>query len=94
MILHLNKETECKTTGSVIFKFTLRNSYYVLYTFYFEGLKFFTFKRAKLATLVQTKLILWMSELLTVSNVNENDMERVASFLKSQIFGDLLLYNK
>lgn len=49
-------------------------------------------KRAKISTLVHTKLILWMSELLTVSNVNENDMERVTSFLKSQIFGDLLLF--
>jgi len=44
-----------------------------------------------MSTLVHTKLIIWMSELLTVSNLNESDMERVTNFLKSQIFGDLLL---
>ena len=54
--------------------------------------KNYRLQRAKMSTLVHTKLILWMSELLTVSNTNENDIQRVTSFLKSQIFGDLLLF--
>ena len=53
--------------------------------------KAITHKRAQVSTLVHTKVILWMSELLLVSNVNDTDMERIVTFLKNQIFGDLLL---